>query len=231
MALARSRYLDSDLIQSVFTGQYRIEGDERPSDYRTYVASLCAEDVAVHWMQYGRSGTGVALVLDAKKLASLTQFRLCKVIYDTDTQLECIREIISRVDQMLERCLDKDNSPARTEKLKIVAADLLNRFVKMIGPQMKYTEFSAEDEWRLYSVEAWVPDARVNEPTRSTKFRSAAGRIVPYKQVDIPPDSIRAIRLGYSCSLRDDEQSLRVLMDECLGRQVTVTRSSIPVRP
>ena len=66
------------LIRRVIKG--RIEGDERPSDYRTYVASLCAEDVAVHWMHHGRSGTGVALVFDAKKLATLAQFRLCKAI-------------------------------------------------------------------------------------------------------------------------------------------------------
>lgn len=101
----------------------------------------------------------------------------------------------------------------------------------MTAPQMKDTAFSAEDEWRLFSNEAWVKPQKVNEQTRTTKFRSVANRIVPYKEVPIPAGSIKRIRLGYSCSLREDEQALRVLMDECLHSQVPITRSLIAVRP
>ena len=33
--------------------------------------------------------------------------------------------------------------------------------------------------------EAWVKPEKVNEQTRTTKFRSIANRIVPYKEVPI----------------------------------------------
>lgn len=230
MAIARSRHLHYDFLEKVFKGELRLEGDDRPTDYRTYVTSLCAEDVAVHWMQYGRGGTGVALEFDANALANRHQFWLCKVIYDTAQQFACLRGLIEIIDRFLDRRLPT-GSTDQADAFKVAAAGLLHSFIKMTAPQMKDVAFGAEDEWRLFSSEAWVKPEKVNEQTRTTKFRSAANRIVPYKEVSVPAASIRGIRLGYSCSIREDEQALRVLMDECLHRQVPITRSLIAVRP
>jgi DUF2971 family protein len=231
MAIARSRHLHYDFLEKVFKGELRLEGDNRPTDYRTYVTSLCAEDVAVHWMQYGRGGTGVALEFDANALANLHQFRLCKVMYDTDQQFACLRDLIEIIDRFLDRWLPIVGSTDQADALKVAAVGLLHSFIKMTAPQMKDLAFGAEDEWRLFSSEAWVQPEKVNEQTRTTQFRSTANRIVPYKEVSVPAGSIKRIRLGYSCSLREDEQALRVLMDECLHRQVPITRSLIAVGP
>jgi hypothetical protein len=231
MAIARSRHLHFDLIEKTFEGTVSLAHNDQLTDYRTYVTSLCAEDVAVHWMQYGRAGTGVAVEFDASALANLHQFRLCKVIYETDQQLACLRDLIEIIDRFLDRWLPSAGSTDQTGALKVAAAGLLHSFVKMIAPQMKDTAFGAEDEWRLFSSEVWVRPEKVNEQTRNTKFRSAANRIVPYKEVSVPAASIKGIRLGYSCSIREDEQALRVLMDDCLQRRVPITRSLIAVRP
>jgi hypothetical protein len=231
MAIVRSHHMHYDFLEKVFKGEVTLPGHNQPTDYRTYVTSLCETDAAVHWMQYGRGGTGVALEFDTAALSSLGQFRLCKVIYDTDEQFACLRELVNIVDRFLDRCVPHIASSEQEELIKIAAAGLLHSFIKMTAPQMKDIAFSAEDEWRLFSTEGWVQPENVNERTRTTEFRSAGNRIVPYKEVPVPIDSIKAIRLGYSCSIRADEQALRVLMDECLNRQVPVTRSLIAVRP
>jgi hypothetical protein len=154
MAIARSRHLHYDFLEKVFKGELRLEGDNRPTDYRTYVTSLCAEDVAVHWMQYGRAGTGVALEFDANALASLHQFRLCKVMYDTDQQFACLRDLIEIIDRFLDRWLPSVDSTDQADALKVAAAGLLHSFIKMTAPQMKDIAFGAEDEWRLFSAES-----------------------------------------------------------------------------
>src|SRR5581483_12485367 len=64
MAITRSRHLPYDFLERVSNGELRLKDDDRSTDYRTYVSSLCAKDVGVHWMQYGHGGTGVAIEFD-----------------------------------------------------------------------------------------------------------------------------------------------------------------------
>jgi hypothetical protein len=213
MAITRSRHLPHDFLERVSKGALRLKDDDRSTDYRTYVSSLCAQDVGVHWMQYGHRGTGVALEFDASMLASLPQFRLCKVVYDTNEQFSRIRDLIGIVDKFLDSCLPNAAPGQEAEAIKITAAALLHSFIKMIAPQMKSVVFSAEDEWRLFSSEMRAKPNSTSELTRPTKFRTAESRLVPYKELRLPAGSIKGIKLGYSCSLRHDEQALRVLMD------------------
>jgi DUF2971 family protein len=228
MAMLRSRFLTQDFLRSHFETDAPL--GSIPSDYRTYVTSLCSEDASIHWMHYGRSGTGVALELDTTMLSDIEQFTLCKVLYDGTEQVRRMAPIVQLVDDFLERSLEGIRNTEVEQLLKGSAASMLHSFLRLAAPQMKDGAFTAEDEWRILSVEAFM-SGKPYEATRPTKFRVAATRLVPYKEITIPADAIRGIVLGYSCSLRDDEQALRVLMDECLGRRIPVRRSAIAVRP
>lgn len=82
-------------------GQARIEGLIR--DFRANVVSFCgADDEAIHWLHYGRSGTGVAIGVDGCAL-QVEQFALCPVIYDQKEQDEYLFALLAHVDKLSER--------------------------------------------------------------------------------------------------------------------------------
>jgi hypothetical protein len=228
--IVESRHMDAGFLDGIARGVHVMPNDDRANDYRSYVASLCAKDAAVHWLHYGRGGTGVALVLDANELAKIPQFKLVKVRYDPDDQSQFLRGLVDLVDAFLDGCIAAVSDEIAFT-LKLFAGDLLVRYTKLIAAHMKDVAFSAEDEWRLVSSETWERTQTPSQKARDTHFRSAGARVVPYKEVPMSAESIKAIQLGASSPLRPDEQALRVLMDECLKKQVPVTRSRVAVRP
>jgi hypothetical protein len=93
---------------------------------------------------------------------------------------------------------------------------------------MKDGIFRSENEWRLLSRE--VPGPPV-DPDKRTRFMTANGRIVPYREIRFEELPLRQIVLGASAPIDVDEQGLAMLMEDTLGRRLNVKRSPVPVRP
>ena len=76
-----NKYLQSDVLRDFLDGR-KLSGVPA-RDSRAYVVSFCATREAIHWLHYGRSGTGVALKFDGHALREVEHFKLCPIIYDT----------------------------------------------------------------------------------------------------------------------------------------------------
>ncbi len=195
--------------------------------------SFCGgADEAIHWLHYGRSGTGMAIGFQTKSLTA-DQFSLCPVIYDHARQDELLTALVNLVDDFAGAFADKGATARfRNEhraRLDAVAAHLTTMYLRLMSPRMKDPAFKAEHEWRLISNEAWTP--REGIPTRRTCFRAVAGRTVPYKEIKFETLPISEIVLGASSAMHEDEQALSVLMENTLGRTFPIRRSTVSVRP
>ena len=213
------------LLEQSGEGTFRV-------DFRTYVVSFCAAAEIVHWLHYGRSGTGVALEFESLGLFAVNQFTLNRVIYETPEQdrflaaiLECIDDLVPQIASTNQR-LDPFKNPLMDSFFAEVAVSLL----RFAAPRMKDPAFRSENEWRLLSNEVWRPGTAAT-PTRKTHFRTTNGRIVPYKEVDFEELPLRRIVIGASAPMDVEEQALAVLMEDALERRVPVTRSTVMVRP
>ena len=202
-------------------------------DSRAYVVSFCGADEAIHWLHYGRSGTGVAIGFETAGLKA-NQFSLCRVIYSQARQDELFGTLVDLVDKFVAEFAKKIGTVGFSDQahasLDDVACHLTTMYLRLLAPRMKDPVFKSEDEWRLISNEIWRP-GESEDPTRKTHFRSLGGRIVPFKEVEFEPLPVTEIVLGMSTPMQTDEQALAVLMENTLERTCPVRRSTVAVRP
>jgi hypothetical protein len=205
----------------------------RTDDVRAYVVSFCGADEAIHWLHYGRSGTGVAIGFETAGLKA-DQFSLCRVIYSQARQDELFVTLVDLVDKFTAELATKVGSVDFTDQghgsLDDVACHLTTMYLRLLAPRMKDPVFKSEDEWRLISHEAWRP-GESEDPTRKTHFRSMGGRIVPFKEVEFRPLPVSEIVVGPSAPMQIDDQALAALMENTLERICPVRRSTVAVRP
>lgn len=91
------RRIDHVLEPANVRAAYRME-------FRPYVISLCAHvESALHWLHYGRSGTGVAIGFDGAAIQR-KPFDFFKVIYDPTEQ----RAIVDAVIESTATCLHQN---------------------------------------------------------------------------------------------------------------------------
>jgi hypothetical protein len=69
------------------------------------------------------------------------------------------------------------------------------------------------------------------EPALKTQFRTANNRVIPYVSISLPPSGLTHVELGAANPMSEDEQSLRILAEDCLGYPINITRSTVSVRP
>lgn len=223
----RLKHFPADLLRAFLERRTRIEG--LTDDSRAYVVSFCGgANEAIHWLHYGRSGTGVAIGFEAAAF-KIEQFSLCPVIYDPKRQDELLLVLVEMVDKFagdFARRLDGSNR----DLFDGIVSHLTTMYLRLLAPRMKDPAFKSEDEWRLISNEMWVK-GEVEKPTRKTHFRLTAGRVVPYKEVEFETLPVTEVVLGASTPMLDDEQALAVLMENTLGKTFPVRRSSVSVRP
>ena len=193
-------------------------------DFRTYVCSFCGAAEAVHWLHYGRSGTGVAVGFDSLSLYKVRQFTLYPVIYEPKEQDALLGAVLDLVD----RCASK--FAIHQELLNEFFPELAVSYLRLLAPRMKDPAFKSENEWRLISNEEWVA-GEAADPTRDTHFRSENGRIIPYKKIEFTTLPVRHVELGASSPIEVSDQALSVLMENTLGEARHVSRSNVPVRP
>jgi hypothetical protein len=198
-----------------------------------FVCSFCEAKEAAHWLHYGRAGTGVAIGFDAISLYRVGQFILYEVRYRQDDQRELLRAIVDLVDGYAGQFL------AEPEALNLFA-EATAMFVQLVAPWMKSPAFESEKEWRLISlqrivapetvpfVKLMLPGLPEPDPTR---FRTANNRVIPYVTIPLPPSGLTHIELGAASPMSENEQSLRILAQECLRYPINITRSTVSVRP
>ncbi len=204
---------------------------ERAAESRAYVVSFCGNlNLAGQWLHYGRAGTGVAVGFYPGTLAQ-SPFELFRTIYDPVEQVEVIRQIIRTIDDVMAEWLPLLTTAAERDRLKGVAADLAADHLWMAAPKLKHPSFSAEAEWRLIAYELRGPGTPHGEgPAGRTFFRSAGGRVVPYKKLTFDVLPAFEVVLGASCPMVYDDLGVLVLMEEKLGARLTVKTSEVPVR-
>jgi hypothetical protein len=211
----------------------RFETAVAKQTWRVYVVSFCQNaDTALHWLHYGRSGSGAAIGFATSALHK-TPYELCPVLYDRDRQVQWITRVIQTVDQALHAALTLTTTLGDRELLSELAVDLLATNLWMVTPRMKSAAFGAEQEWRLVTYVprgAGVPMG--HDPSGPTEFRAAGGRIVPYKKVVFDVLPMREIVLGSSSPMQQDPTALRLLLEENVADsgEVTVSDSKVLVR-
>jgi hypothetical protein len=200
-------------------------------EWRVYVVSFCANaHSALHWLHYGRSGTGVAVGFDATRIDA-PGFELLPVIYEQTEQDVRLRALLEGAWQRTAEALE--SVPTDDHNAVILGAgELAANNLWLAAPMMKDPAFQAENEWRLFTFEPkgleFPPG--IATPTE-THFRSVSGRVVPYKKVQYSPPPITDLILGAAAPMEPGDMGIRILAEETLGTSISVTRSSVPVRP
>lgn len=194
------------------------------TDMRTFVASFCGGATASHWLHYGRSGTGVAIAFEAMQLWQVGGFVLQQVLYRREDQRRLIEGVIRLVDEVAGQF---DHHPVSDRAL----AELAVSYLRLQAGRIKNPAFVAENEWRLIATTRWSGSVVPRAGDLETHFRVVNGRVVPYLKIPIPRTAIKAIELGAACPMDDDDQGLRVLVEDHQESQVNVFRSDVSVRP
>jgi hypothetical protein len=201
-------------------------------EWRVYLASFCArEDHALHWLHYGRNGTGIALGFDTEGLV-LKGFDLLPVIYLPEQQDALLRRLFEEGWRAAKSALPTFAGAGKAGFMKL-AAEIIGNYSWLAAPLMKSVAFASEQEWRLCTFEPKGLQAPPGlEVPMPTQFRTVAGRVVPYKDVSYEPLPVAEIVLGASAPIRIHDQGLAVLLEERLVSPLpAIKRSSVPVRP
>lgn len=210
------RFLDPIEADSVF----RIE-------WRPFVVSFCERaDLAVHWLHYGRDGTGYAIGFD--RGIAQSPFELFRVVYDTAEQSAQIRSLTRAMFATLQ---DVSRSVA-VDGLADVAAHMTASFLRALAVRFKHDSFAAEQEWRLITHDLLIHGTRQDEgPAIETCYRTIGGRIVPYKPYAPPLFAPSRLVVGASAAMACRDHALAQLLETAGCPAIPVMRSTVPVRP
>ena len=217
------KVLSSSRVSELLDGSLR---------WHVYVISFCADtDTGLHWLHYGRSGLGMAIGFDSR-LIEKEPFYLFPVLYREGEQDNLIKSIVETIDDSLTESMGQVSTEPERALLGDIAAELAANYLWMAAPRMKAPAFAAEREWRLITYDP-VGHGDLKQASRvgETLFRSAGGRVVPYKDLTFERLPALSIVLGYSTPMNEDDVGLGVLMEEELGKRLPVRRSSATVRP
>src|ERR1700730_12725949 len=127
-----------------------------------------SQDVLSSWRAYGKDGRGVCLTYESQHFLivtqSLTGFRLSRVIYDEQIQIQIVDSIIN------EGYIKSSRANDRKEAVNGTVGALM-----FMMPAMKNTAFEEEKEWRVI----YLPEDE-NPKTSRRKFYVSDGLIIPY---------------------------------------------------
>lgn len=194
-----------------------------------YVISFCARtDRALHWLHYGRSGTGAAIEFDGNAIRK-SPFDLVRVLYDLTEQTTFIESIINATATRLVSALPSVQETERVDLTKVAAYIAAGR-LRAVASLMKHPAYREEEEWRLITHD--VRGERV-DPDRPTPlpfgYRVVAGRVVPYQDLVFDHLPATGIVLGFSSSMALDDPGLKELLKNA-GLDLPIARSDVPVR-
>ena len=202
-------------------------------EFNAYVISFCAHvDRSIHWLHYGKSGTGCAIGFDTGRLIH-PPFELSKIIYDDAKQDNFIESIAEKVWSVVRHYKLNAQDSHESQYLCEAAAHAVANFIRMGAPTLKSKVFENEDEWRLITYDIRV-DGRETRGGKqlATKFRATAGRVVPYCEHSFDEVPITDLVIGASFPMTEEDPALMTLFrDTVKGGSVKVLRSAVPIRP
>jgi len=209
-------FLDPAVADSVF----RVE-------WRPFVVSFCERvDLAVHWLHYGRDGTGYALGFDQG--IEQPPFELFRIVYDAAEQSAQIQSLTRAMFAALQ---DVSRGTA-VDGLTDVVAHMTASFLRALAVRFKHHSFAAEREWRLITHDFLIHGKRVEESVPlETCYRTAGGRIVPYKPFAPSVFAPSRLVLGASAAMACTDLALAQLLETAGCAAIPVIRSTVPVRP
>lgn len=197
-----------------------------------YATSFTANgDLLSQWRAYGSSGGGYAIGFDTARLVSPPSPHpqpdrfLNRVIYEEETQLRVLR---ATADKMLGLFEGVDSSSAEMTGARAQLFAALGEVVGFIF-SFKDPAWAEEQEWRSVYV---LPDGEHD----GVEFRPVGGVAVPYVSLAMGTDPdgrlpIREIIQGPRVDKETAVRSLELLMASNGYSDVTITVSSVPLRP
>jgi hypothetical protein len=194
-----------------------------------YVISFCSRtDRSVHWLHYGRQGTGCALGFAVNSLPQ-GPFELVQVVYDEDQQDRILMSIVESTWAAMGECGLHEPSSSTERELCDAAARSIAAHIRMAAPALKNRAFADEEEWRLITYDP--PDGPADK--RLPKhFRVMAGRVVPHVDLVFTDLPLTEVVLGANVPMEVDDPALAILLREAgIGESVAVSRSPVPLRP
>jgi hypothetical protein len=195
----------------------------------TFVISFCERaDLSVHWLHYGRSGSGFALGFDALKLPISGALELRRVVYDPTAQQVLLTSIVDSVWQCFEGLPDQHQ-----HVLFDVAAHTTAVHIKLASVMLKDPCFANEQEWRLVTFD---PGPSVDITTYGGKdfplrFRTVGSRVVPYYEVTYEQLPLKELLVGFSVPMSTSDPGLLLLLQRSGFDLIVPQRSPVPVRP
>jgi hypothetical protein len=141
---------------------------------RSYVASFTElQDSLSQWRAYCPASGGYAVGLPSIQIYDMSDsqgFMLVKVIYEHDTQVKIINEVIDAVGSAYERRREKGDTPERFQNFVTASRDYFAQLALM----MKHYSFQEEQEWRLMAY-------NINEIGNSSiSFRGSHKGVIPF---------------------------------------------------
>jgi hypothetical protein len=199
-------------------------------EFSPYIISFCARvDSALHWLHYGRSGTGVAIGFDSKSVQR-KPFDLFKVVYDEREQRTLVDTVMESTATCLQQNLPKVTGSEVTDLID-VAAHIASARLWAVAPLMKNQSFAPEEEWRLITYDVKGERVRSKYLTPLPMgYRTVSGRVVPYQELVFDQLPAIEIVLGWSAAMSPDDPGLAQLLRGTSG-DVKIRRSPVPVRP
>jgi hypothetical protein len=196
-------------------------------EWRPFVVSFCARaDLAVHWLHYGRDGTGYAIGF--KEGIEQSPFELFEVVYDTAEQTA---QILDFTRAMFAALQDISRSIA-VPGLSDVAAHMTASFLRSLVVRFKHHSFAAEAEWRLITHDLLIHGKRHDDlAPLETCYRTIGGRIVPYKRYAPSAFAPSQLVIGASAAISRGDRGLMQLLETAGCPAIPVIRSTVPVRP
>jgi hypothetical protein len=144
-------------------------------ELRAYVISFCARvDLALHWLHYGRSGTGVAVGFDGTAVQR-PPFDLFQVTYDPEEQHAIVNSVIEGTAECLQRSLANVSVAERDALIEVAATAAAGR-LRAVVPLMKNSAFAGEEEWRLVTHDVRGPRVQKNHLTLHCQIGSGGFR-------------------------------------------------------
>jgi hypothetical protein len=226
-----------------------------------FVTCFCEkDDLLSQWRAYADRGAGYSIGFHWGGLfnnpRSAMDQPLSKVVYDEQVQLTLIRELVDEICRALEAAAAPDTVSVDVKHALIDDALRALRIVLMeYLPYFKHSSFQEEHEWRIvqncdaYEEYEILPTYAGYEGLNlgRVKFRSSAGTIAPYVELDLGSPgnrflgklAIASVRHGPAQHPALAKAALRILVEKqgyqvvVLGHEVDAVQilgSDVPLR-
>jgi len=170
-------------------------------------------------------------LLPNEKITKYGEYGLIKVIYDKQTQIETINNVIDRYINEMKYILEHDKI-THFPGFFMIFSEALDACILTYAAQYKDWAFHEEKEWRIIYIK---PSIDIIDDLR---FRESGRNIIPYVELDLSLENspfgnklpIAAIFQGPQSHPEIGKYSLSLLLKKLNYDDGILCKSSIPIR-